>query len=288
MDNINTPYHFPVLLIFTLDFPVLETYYVQEIALYGTNYGFCGRIGTMGGVGGFGMGNVSQLTDRIGASYARKSDSELAGLAQADDTRALVTMLERYEDFVRLKSRSYFLIGADRDDIVQEGMIGLYKAVRDYREDREASFKAFAEICITRQIITAIKTATRQKHAPLNSYVSLNNPISESDDPDRLFMDFLSDKTLDPGEVVISVEEAESIRENFRQMLSDLETKVLRLYIEGRSYQEIAEALDRHVKSIDNALQRIKRKVEQHLEYREMLARGILPKGDGRARPLAS
>ena len=139
------------------------------------------------------MGNVSQLTDRIGARYAGKSDSELAGLAQADDTRALVTMLERYEDFVRLKSRSYFLIGADRDDIVQEGMIGLYKAIRDYREDREASFKAFSEICITRQIITAIKTATRQKHTPLNSYVSLNNPISESDDPDRFFMEFLSD-----------------------------------------------------------------------------------------------
>ncbi len=232
------------------------------------------------------MENVTQITDKLGSQYAKKSDPELVALAQDEDTKALVVMLERYEEFVKLKARSYFLIGADREDIIQEGMIGLYKSIRDYREDRDTSFKAFAEICITRQIITAIKTATRQKHAPLNTYVSLNNPISESDDPDRLYIDFLSDKTLDPGEVVISVEEAESIRENFRQMLSDLETKVLRLYIEGRSYQEIAEALDRHVKSIDNALQRIKRKVEQHLEYREMLARGIDPKSS-RARSIA-
>jgi len=230
---------------------------------------------------------VTRLTDRRGAQYEKKADASLVMLAQSEDTKALVTMLERYEEFVRMKARSYFLIGADREDIIQEGMIGLYKAIRDYREDRDTSFKAFAEICITRQIITAIKTATRQKHAPLNSYVSLNNPVGESDDPDRLYMDFLSDKSLDPGELVVSIEEAESIRENFRQMLSELETKVLRLYIEGRSYQEIAELLDRHVKSIDNALQRIKRKVEQHLEHREMLAEGTAPKGNSRARPLA-
>ena len=234
------------------------------------------------------MDKVIELTNRLGTQYVKKADPELVRMAQAEDTKALVTMLERYGEFVRLKARSYFLIGADREDIVQEGMIGLYKAIRDYREDRDTSFKAFAEICITRQIITAIKTATRQKHAPLNSYVSLNNPVSESDDPDRLYMDFLSDKALDPGEVVVSVEEAESIRENFRKMLSDLETQVLRLYVEGRSYQEIAGELDRHVKSIDNALQRIKRKVEQHLEYREMLAEGIVPKGNVRARPIAS
>jgi len=231
---------------------------------------------------------VTEIKYKLSSHYAKKEDAELVAMARDEDTKALVTMLERYEEFVRLKARSYFLIGADRDDIVQEGMIGLYKAIRDYRDDRETSFKAFAEICITRQIITAIKTATRQKHAPLNTYVSLNNPVSESDDPDRLYIDFLSDKSLDPGEVVVSIEEAESIRENFRKMLSNLETQVLRLYIEGRSYQEIAAELDRHVKSIDNALQRIKRKVEQHLEYREMLAEGILPKGNGRvARPVA-
>lgn len=228
---------------------------------------------------------LTKISDRTGAGYLEMSDVALVRLAQDEDTKALVTMLERYTEFVRLKARSYFLVGADRDDIIQEGMIGLYKAIRDYREDRETSFKAFAEICITRQIITAIKTATRQKHGPLNSYVSLNNPISEADDPDRLYMDFLaSDHALDPSELVISHEEAESIKVNFREMLSDLETKVLLLYIEGRSYQQIAEDLDRHVKSIDNALQRIKRKVEQHLEYRENLARGILPKGHDRPR----
>jgi RNA polymerase sporulation-specific sigma factor len=224
-------------------------------------------------------------TDRAGARYMEMADMDLVRQAQAEDTKALVTMLERYTEFVRLKARSYFLVGADREDIIQEGMIGLYKAIRDFREDRETSFKAFAEICITRQIITAIKTATRQKHTPLNSYVSLNNPISEADDPDRLYMDFLaSDKVYDPAEVVISAEEAESIKTNFREMLSGLETQVLLLYIDGRSYQEIADDLDRHVKSIDNALQRIKRKVEHHLEYRENLARGILPKGHGRQR----
>ncbi len=234
------------------------------------------------------MEKVTEIKYKLSSHYAKKGDAELVAMARDEDTKALVTMLERYEEFVRLKARSYFLIGADREDIIQEGMIGLYKAIRDYRDDRETSFKAFAEICITRQIITAIKTATRQKHAPLNTYVSLNNPVSESDDPDRLYIDFLSDKSLDPGEVVVSIEEAESIRENFRKMLSNLETQVLRLYIEGRSYQEIAAELDRHVKSIDNALQRIKRKVEQHLEYREMLAEGILPKGNGRvARPVA-
>ena len=231
----------------------------------------------------------AQTTDRTGSGYTEKSDIDLVRQAQEEDTKALVTMLERYTEFVRLKGRSYFLVGADREDIIQEGMIGLYKAIRDYRADRETSFKAFAEICITRQIIPAIKTATRQKHTPLNSYVSLNNPISEADDPDRLYMDFLaSDKAFDPAEVVISAEEAESIKTNFREMLSGLETQVLLLYIEGRSYQEIADDLDRHVKSIDNALQRIKRKVEQHLQYRENLARGIAPKGHGRARSHAS
>jgi RNA polymerase sporulation-specific sigma factor len=193
--------------------------------------------------------DLLQETDITGSHYLEMADKDLVRQAQAEDTKALVTMLERYGEFVRLKGRSYFLVGADREDIIQEGMIGLYKAIRDYREDRETSFKAFAEICITRQIITAIKTATRQKHSPLNSYVSLNNPISEADDPDRLYMDFLaSDSTLDPAEVVISH----------------------------------ADGLDRHVKSIDNALQRIKRKVEQHLQYRENLARGILPKGHDR------
>lgn len=211
------------------------------------------------------------------ADYLKLDDSSLIGIIRKGDTRALDALLGRYREFVRLKARSYYLIGADYDDIVQEGMIGLYKAVRDYRWDREASFKAFSELCITRQIITAIKTATRQKHSPLNSYVSLNNPVGDSVEPDKVVMDFLvSDSALDPAEVVISCEEAESIRENFGTMLSELETEVLSLYIKGRSYQEIASDLHRHVKSIDNALQRIKRKVEQHLHYRECLAEGTV------------
>jgi RNA polymerase sporulation-specific sigma factor len=220
-----------------------------------------------------------------GFNYQALDDNGLVGMAQGGDARAQSVILDKYHDFVRLKARPYFLIGADREDIIQEGMIGLYKATRDYREDREASFKAFAEICITRQIITAIKTATRQKHAPLNSYVSLNNPIGEADDPDRVVIDFIgSDSALDPAEMVISGEEVQSMKDNFAHMLSGLETEVLRLYMQGRSYQQIAADLDRHVKSIDNALQRIKRKVEQHLQYRESLARGIAAKPPGRAR----
>ena len=190
-----------------------------------------------------------------------------------------MTLIDRYCEFVRLKARSYFLIGADREDIVQEGMIGLFKAVRDYREDRDTSFRAFAEICVTRQIITAVKTATRQKHAPLNSYVSLNNPAVEVEEPDRAAVDFLAGReTPDPADLVISTEEALSIKDSFAKMLSRLEAEVLKLYVEGRSYQEIAVDLDRHVKSIDNALQRIKRKVEQHLRYREYLAREAVRK----------
>lgn len=218
---------------------------------------------------------VAMISDRKGFNYDNLSDAEAVKLSQAGDNGALDELMERYQEFVRMKSRSYFLIGADRDDIVQEGMIGLYKAVRDYREDRDTSFKGFAEICVTRQIITAIKTATRQKHTPLNSYVSLNNPLGDGDDTDRFVMDFIaSPDTVDPADMVISREEALSIKTNFANMLSRLETEVLRRYVDGRSYQQIAADLDRHVKSIDNALQRIKRKVEQHLQYRECLAQG--------------
>lgn len=220
-------------------------------------------------------------------SYMALSDIEAVRLAHEGDTRAQTFLLEKYQEFVRLKARSYFLVGADHEDIVQEGMIGLYKAIRDFREEKETSFKAFAEICITRQMITAIKTATRQKHTPLNSYVSLNSPICEAEDPDRIVLDFLADAGLDPAELVISGEEAMSIRTNFKSMLSGLERQVLKLYIEGHSYQEIADILDRHVKSIDNALQRIKRKIEQHLYNRECLARGIATKAPVNNRSMA-
>ncbi|MDL2280250.1 RNA polymerase sporulation sigma factor SigH [Selenomonadales bacterium OttesenSCG-928-I06] len=181
---------------------------------------------------------------------------------------ALEYLINKYCNFVRAKARSYFLIGAEREDIIQEGMIGLYKAVRDFRTDKLSSFRAFAELCVTRQIITAIKTATRQKHIPLNSYVSLNKPIYD-EDSDRTLLDVLSGSRItDPEELVISREEFIDIEEKMGEILSDLEWKVLMLYLEGKSYQEIALELNRHVKSIDNALQRVKRKLEKYLENR--------------------
>lgn len=197
-------------------------------------------------------------------------DEEVVEFAREGDDIALEYLINKYRNFVRAKARSYFLIGADREDIIQEGMIGLYKAIRDFRMDKLSSFRAFAELCITRQIITAIKTATRQKHIPLNSYVSLNKPIYD-EDSDRTLLDVISgSKISDPEELIISREEFDDIEEKMGEILSSLEWKVLMSYLEGKSYQEIAEDLKRHVKSIDNALQRVKRKLERYLEKREM------------------
>jgi len=196
-------------------------------------------------------------------------DEEIVELAKDGDIGAQEYLINKYKNFVRAKARSYFLIGADREDIIQEGMIGLYKAIRDFRCDKLSSFRAFAELCITRQIITAIKTATRQKHIPLNSYVSLNKPIYD-EDSDRTLLDVISgSKITDPEELIISREEFDDIEEKMGEILSSLEWKVLMYYLEGKSYQEIAVDLKRHVKSIDNALQRVKRKLERYLENRE-------------------
>ncbi|MEW6189133.1 MAG: RNA polymerase sporulation sigma factor SigH [Actinomycetota bacterium] len=198
-------------------------------------------------------------------------DHKLVASAREGNDSALEFLLDKYKNFVRIKARSYFLIGADKEDLIQEGMIGLYKAIRDFRSDKESSFRAFAELCITRQMITAIKTATRQKHIPLNSYISLNKPMYYEDESDRTLVETLSgSEVTDPVELVISGEELKSIRSSFGEILSDLEAEVLRLYIDGKSYQEIAEELNRHVKSIDNALQRVKRKVELHLRRKIM------------------
>lgn len=197
-------------------------------------------------------------------------DEEVVELVHKGESDALDYLINKYKNFVRAKARSYFLIGADREDIVQEGMIGLYKAIRDFKEDKLTSFKAFAELCITRQIITAIKTATRQKHIPLNSYVSLDKPIYD-EESDRTLMDVISGaKILDPEELIINQEEFDDIELKMAELLSDLERKVLALYLDGQSYQEISEELNRHVKSIDNALQRVKRKLERYLELREI------------------
>jgi len=196
-------------------------------------------------------------------------DEELVLKAREGDKEALEYIINKYKNFVRAKARSYFLIGADREDIVQEGMIGLYKSIRDFKNDKLSSFRAFAELCITRQIITAIKTATRQKHIPLNSYISLNKPIYD-EESDRTLLDILTaTKITDPEELIISKEELCSIESKIGEILSDLELEVLMSYLQGKSYQEIAVDLDRHVKSIDNALQRVKRKLEKFLESNE-------------------
>jgi RNA polymerase sporulation-specific sigma factor len=202
--------------------------------------------------------------------FSSLPDEQIVEIAREGDLVAQEYLINKYKNFVRAKARSYFLIGADKEDIIQEGMIGLYKAIRDFRCDKLSSFRAFAELCITRQIITAIKTATRQKHIPLNSYVSLNKPIYD-EDSDRTLLDIISGTRItDPEELIISQEEFDDIEEKMGEILSSLEWKVLMYYLEGKSYQEIAADLQRHVKSIDNALQRVKRKLERYLENREV------------------
>ena len=192
-------------------------------------------------------------------------DENLVERARSGDEQALEDLLHRYRHYARAKARTYFLAGADKEDIVQEGMIGLFKAIRDFQAERNTAFRAFAELCITRQIITAIKTATRQKHIPLNSYVSLNKPTSPQNDEAPLEHALTSRSIDDPAELVVSAEQIAHIKESMGELLSDLETEVLQLYMDGKSYQQIADMLGRHVKSIDNALQRIKRKLEQHI-----------------------
>lgn len=197
--------------------------------------------------------------------FQNKLDEEVVGEAKKGNSRAQDYLISKYENFVKAKAKSYFLIGADKEDIYQEGMIGLYKAIRDFKSDRLTSFKAFAELCITRQIITAIKTATRQKHIPLNTYISLNKPIYE-EESDRTLIDVLSGlKITDPEELIIGKEQLKHIEGEMAKVLSDLEMEVLQSYLDGKSYQEIACDLDRQAKSIDNALQRVKRKLEKCL-----------------------
>jgi RNA polymerase sporulation-specific sigma factor len=202
----------------------------------------------------------------ISLPLAELGDEDLVFRFQQGDVDALNVLLERYRRFARSKSRTYFLVGADSDDIEQEGLIGLYKAARDFRADRQASFRAFAELCVTRQVITAVKAATRQKHQPLNQYVSISGVRGGDDAGEHSVEDLLDDhRASDPAEEVVSRERMDTMRQSMADMLSGLEVDVLRLYVAGKSYQEIGAHLGRHVKSIDNALQRIKRKLDQHL-----------------------
>ncbi|WP_274308592.1 RNA polymerase sporulation sigma factor SigH [Solibacillus daqui] len=207
---------------------------------------------------------------QIVRQFGHLSDEQLVEQVHLGNTEALEFLISKYRLFVKSKARSYFLVGADREDIIQEGMIGLYKAIRDFKEDKLASFRAFAELCITRQIITAIKTATRQKHIPLNSYVSLDKPIYD-EESERTLMDIITSPISDdPEYLMINREDYHYLEQKMGEVLSELEQQVLTRYLEGQSYNEISEELNRHVKSIDNALQRVKRKLERHLELKEM------------------
>jgi RNA polymerase sporulation-specific sigma factor len=214
---------------------------------------------------------MTQIADKKTSSmtpFSSMDDEHVVEMAREGDKAAEEYLIQKYKNFVRAKARSYFLIGADREDIIQEGMIGLFKSIRDFRGDKLSSFRAFAELCITRQIITAIKTATRQKHIPLNSYISLNKPIYD-EESDRTLLDVISGARItDPEELIISREEFNDIEGKMGEILSPLEWQVLMYYLDGKTYQEIAEDLKRHVKSIDNALQRVKRKLERYLVKR--------------------
>ena len=197
-------------------------------------------------------------------------DIALVERVRGGDDRCLEVLLGRYRNFARSKARSFFLAGSDKEDVVQEGMIGLFKAIRDFDLEQETPFRAFAELCISRQILTAIKTANRNKHQPLNSSVSLDAPVYGDEVGERSVGDnIMAPVTSDPAEMVISAEEIEAIRDSMKESLTDLEGDVLRLYMDGKSYEEIAGALGNHVKSIDNALQRIKRKLQRHLAGRD-------------------
>ena len=199
---------------------------------------------------------------------SQQDEYDIVLKASKGDKIALEYIIKRYKNFVKAKAKSYFLIGADKEDIIQEGMIGLYKAVRDFDASKTNSFKGFADICITRQIITAIKTATRQKHIPLNSYISLNKPVYD-EESERTLLDIIATSIVtDPEELIISKEELKHIESKMNELLSDLELQVVEYYLNGKSYQYIADKLKRDVKSIDNALQRVKRKLEKHLENR--------------------
>ena len=211
------------------------------------------------------MARLSQNTQ----SQVKVDDLYLIALAKAGDATAYDRIVRRYYGFVRLKASSYFLTGGDADDLIQEGLVGLYKAVRDFRTDRESSFRNFAELCITRQIITAVKTATRNKHTPLNQYVSFSSTPSSAGEGEPTLDEILPGSPVhDPASQVISSEELRSLVSCLSSALSELESRVLALYLDGRSYEEIGGRIGCDTKTVDNALQRVKRKIGTHLAAR--------------------
>jgi RNA polymerase sporulation-specific sigma factor len=217
-------------------------------------------------------GTISQSPLARSQAQLELEDNYLIALAKQGRPDAYDKIVRRYYGFVRLKASSYFLIGGDADDLIQEGLVGLYKAVRDFRTDRESSFRNFAELCITRQIITAVKTSTRNKHTPLNEYVSFSQtPAAGGGDGDPTLDEMLPGPTVhDPVNQVISSEELHSLVGCLSSVLSDLESSVLSLYLDGHSYEAVSERLDCDTKTVDNALQRVKRKVGTHLRSREV------------------
>ena len=215
----------------------------------------------------------SAIAPSVQRQQRELADLQLVVRARNGDAEALDALIRRYTGFVRLKASSYFLAGGDPEDLIQEGLIGLYKAVRDFRHDKETSFRSFAELCVTRQIITAIKTATRFKHSPLNTYISFSNtPAGQDSDSDVTLGDALPGPSVDdPSICVISTEELQSLVFALGTGLSKLEADALKLYLEGSSYEEMAAELGCDTKTIDNALQRVKRKVLQHQQLRQVL-----------------
>ena len=198
--------------------------------------------------------------------YRNLVDEELVLKSRAGDVNALEYLISKYSDYIKLKAKNYYLIGADGEDIYQEGMIGLYKAIRDYEQEKLSNFKSFADLCITRQILTAISTASRQKHIPLNSYVSLNKPLYKDNEERTLIDTIEEEKNKDPMDIFIGRENLESIKKIMEQILSPLEIKVLNLYVDGLTYEEISREIGKDIKSVDNSLQRVKKKLVKTLE----------------------
>ena len=201
-------------------------------------------------------------------NFTQMEDEILVEKVHGGDEEALNFLITKYRGFVRAKAMRYFLTGGDKEDVFQEGMIGFCKAIRDYRDCKNSSFKSFAELCVTRQIITAVKAATRQKHSPLNTYVSLYKPIYQGESEQTLLEVIPEQKQMDPVTILIDLEETEDIELKLAEVLSDLESSVLASYLDGQTYLEMSQELNVQVKSIDNALQRIKRKLERYLELR--------------------
>lgn len=214
------------------------------------------------------MSNSEIFKKDLEMQFTDESDEELVMKANQGNEYAIEYLMEKYRKFIKMKAKSYFLVGADKEDVYQEGMIGLYKAIRDYRQDKTASFKSFADLCVTRQMITAVKTSTRQKHIPLNSYISLNKHMYDEESHKTLEELVSTRMNTNPEELIIGNEEINTIENKIQNTLSKLELEVLLRHINGESYQEIASDLDKEAKSIDNALQRVKRKLEKSLVKR--------------------